>query len=70
MCLDSSGAPHSKSCDNTLDGHLLGLHVVHNSRTKERLVVGGADDGSVAVWGLEYVPLCSESDKVDADRLQ
>ncbi|PPR04097.1 hypothetical protein CVT24_010670 [Panaeolus cyanescens] len=33
-----------------LDGYLVGLHVVRNPRTRENLIVGGADDGSVVLW--------------------
>jgi hypothetical protein len=41
--------------ESALDGSIVGLHLVLNGRTKERLIVGGADDGSVAFWKLEYV---------------
>jgi hypothetical protein len=43
--------------DFALDGSITGLHLVQNGRTKDRLIVGGADDGSVAFWDLEYVSL-------------
>ena len=39
--------------DIPLNGYVIGLHVIQNDRTGERLVVGGADDGSVAIWSLE-----------------
>ncbi|KAI9442968.1 hypothetical protein H4582DRAFT_1921610 [Lactarius indigo] len=39
--------------DIPLDGIIVGLHIAQNDRTGERLIVGGADDGSVAIWSLE-----------------
>lgn len=41
--------------DISLDGFVTGLHVVQNTRTKQRFIVGGADDGSVAFWNQEQV---------------
>ena len=41
--------------ESALDGAITSLHLVQNGRTKERLIVGGADDGSVAFWTLECV---------------
>ena len=42
-----------KVSDVALDGYIASLFLVENLRTKERFVVGGADDGSLAVWALE-----------------
>jgi len=39
--------------DMPLNGYITGLHVVQNVRTKERFVLGGADDGTIAFWELE-----------------
>jgi len=50
--LNSDPAPGDVS-DIPLNGCITGLHVVQNDRTGERLIVGGADDGSVAIWSLE-----------------
>ena len=50
--LNSVPAPGDIS-DIPLNGYIIGLHVIQNDRTGERLVVGGADDGSVAIWSLE-----------------
>jgi hypothetical protein len=50
--LNSVPAPGDIS-DIPLKGYVIGLHVIQNDRTGERLVVGGADDGSVAIWSLE-----------------
>lgn len=50
--LNSVPAPGNIS-DIPLKGHVIGLHLIQNDRTGERLVVGGGDDGSVAIWSLE-----------------
>lgn len=36
-----------------LQGAIVSLHVVETDKTKEALIVGGADDGSVAIWAVE-----------------
>jgi WD repeat-containing protein 7 len=43
-----------KLSDPPLDGFLADLHVTQNGRTKERFILGGADDGSIAFWDFEY----------------
>ncbi|KAI0053216.1 WD40 repeat-like protein [Auriscalpium vulgare] len=43
--------------DVPLNGCILSLHVVQNDRTGDRLIIGGADDGSVAIWSLESLKL-------------
>ncbi|KAF8260917.1 hypothetical protein EI94DRAFT_1747183 [Lactarius quietus] len=50
--VDSKLAPEDVS-DVPLDGFIVRLHIAQNDRTGERLIVGGADDGSVAIWSLE-----------------
>ncbi|KAH9922915.1 WD40 repeat-like protein [Fomitopsis serialis] len=40
-----------------LQGEIVSLHLVDNERTKERLVIGGADDGSMAIWDLQSLSL-------------
>ncbi|KAI0298119.1 hypothetical protein B0F90DRAFT_1818820 [Multifurca ochricompacta] len=49
--LNSKLAPEDVS-DIPLNGSVIGLHIAQNDRTGERLIVGGADDGSVAIWSL------------------
>lgn len=43
----------TKCSDASLGGRLLGLHTVQNQRTREKYIVGGADDGSIAFWSLK-----------------
>lgn len=50
--VNSKLAPEDVS-DVPLDGIIVSLHISQNDRTGERLIVGGADDGSVAIWSLE-----------------
>ncbi|KAF9031392.1 WD40 repeat-like protein [Hymenopellis radicata] len=46
-----------KISDVALDGCIVSLHVVRNGRTKERYIVGGADDGSIAFWNADTFKL-------------
>ncbi|THH17275.1 hypothetical protein EW146_g3520 [Bondarzewia mesenterica] len=46
-----------KSSDIALNGFIVDLHVVQNSRTTDRVIIGGADDGSVAIWALNSLKL-------------
>jgi hypothetical protein len=50
----STTVPLAKVSEPPLDGLITGLHLVQNSRTKESFILGGADDGSIAFWALEY----------------
>ncbi|KAH9480388.1 WD repeat-containing protein 7 [Psilocybe cubensis] len=47
----------SKTSDRRLNGSLVGLHLVQNPRTREKFIVGGADDGSIAFWSLSKFEL-------------
>ncbi|KIM43090.1 hypothetical protein M413DRAFT_26286 [Hebeloma cylindrosporum] len=46
-----------KTSDSPLDGYLVGLHIIQNVRTREKYIVGGADDGSIAFWSLTTLEL-------------
>ncbi|KAF9561801.1 hypothetical protein CPC08DRAFT_688535 [Agrocybe pediades] len=46
-----------KTSDAPLSGQILGLHTVQNPRTKEKYIVGGADDGSIAFWSFSKFEL-------------
>ena len=50
--LKSDLAPEDAS-DIPLNGSIVGLHINQNDQTGEKLIVGGSDDGSVAIWSLE-----------------
>ncbi|KAH7909671.1 WD40-repeat-containing domain protein [Hygrophoropsis aurantiaca] len=39
------------------NSYVQSLHLVRNDRTKERFVVGGGDDGGIAVWALGTLQL-------------
>ncbi|OJT12977.1 WD repeat-containing protein 7 [Trametes pubescens] len=45
--------------DFALPGAILALDVVQNHRTGERVLVGGADDGTIAIWALDTLKLCA-----------
>ncbi|TFK27655.1 hypothetical protein FA15DRAFT_635254 [Coprinopsis marcescibilis] len=55
--LASSGA--SKTSNPPLHGSVIGLRLVQNSRTRERYIVGGIDDGSIAFWNMTNFELCA-----------
>ena len=38
-----------------LPGAIVALEAVPNARTGERVLVGGAEDGTIALWSLECV---------------
>ena len=33
---------------------ILSLHLIRNERTGDRFIIGGSDDGGIAVWSLQY----------------
>lgn len=41
--------------DVPLNGSIVALYQVQNERTKERFIVGGSDDGCIALWLQECV---------------
>lgn len=57
LARDSSDS--SQKSDMPLPGAIVSMDVVKNNRTGERAVIGGADDGTIAVWSHEYVNLAS-----------
>lgn len=55
LCAASPTTIH-KTSTAPINGGVTGLHgVVQNSRTRERFVIGGGDDGSIAFWATEWV---------------
>ncbi|KAJ7281956.1 hypothetical protein C8J57DRAFT_1298981 [Mycena rebaudengoi] len=58
MSVATSPAPLKASASSIADA-VIGLHVVHNSRTRERFIVGGGDDGSIAFWTIDTLNLCA-----------
>lgn len=44
----------SETSNIPLNGEITSLHFVENDRTKEPILVGGADDGSLAFWSSKY----------------
>lgn len=55
MCGRSQPPSRTKMSAQALQGYITGLHAIYHPRTKEKLLIGGADDGSVAFWTTEYV---------------
>lgn len=48
-----------KQSEPPIAGSIVSLHIAHNPRTKERYVVGGADDGSILFWNINTFELCA-----------
>ena len=48
-----SSSPAETTSDVPLRGPITTLFPVENERTKEQLIVGGADDGTIAFWSAE-----------------
>ena len=44
----------TKTSEPALNGYILALHLVQNQRTKEKYLLGGADDGSIAFWSSRF----------------
>ncbi|KIK67043.1 hypothetical protein GYMLUDRAFT_216928 [Collybiopsis luxurians FD-317 M1] len=44
--------------DVPLAGKIVSLHVAKNNRTKVQFILGGGDDGSIAVWSMD-LKLCA-----------
>ena len=48
-----AGKPSEHLSDYPLAGPITGMHMVRNERTGERRILGGSDDGAIAIWSLE-----------------
>ncbi|KAH9891906.1 WD40 repeat-like protein [Cubamyces lactineus] len=57
LSLAQNDSVTNQTSDFSLPGAILALDVVTNARTGERIVVGGADDGTIAMWSLDTLKL-------------
>ncbi|OCH87320.1 hypothetical protein OBBRIDRAFT_889871 [Obba rivulosa] len=55
--VNSAGDAVSDFSDIPLNGYITSIFTADNERTEEKFLVGGADDGSIAVWALESLKL-------------
>ncbi|KAG2359683.1 hypothetical protein BDR07DRAFT_1487951 [Suillus spraguei] len=46
-----------KVSDMSSDSSILNMHLIRNDRTGERYILGGIDDGGIAIWALESLKL-------------
>ncbi|KAG1836125.1 hypothetical protein DFJ58DRAFT_735218 [Suillus subalutaceus] len=46
-----------KVSNMSLPSSILNMHLVRNDRTGERYILGGTDDGGIAIWALESLKL-------------
>ncbi|KAF9071140.1 WD40-repeat-containing domain protein [Rhodocollybia butyracea] len=59
MCDEKFSATNCSVCsDISLDGMLVSLHLAKNERTTVQYIVGGGDDGSIAIWTMD-LKLCA-----------
>ncbi|KAK7061717.1 WD-repeats-region domain-containing protein [Favolaschia claudopus] len=58
LCAASPTEP-LKTSSISMNAALSALHVVQNTRTRERFIVGGGDDGSIALWAADSLTLCA-----------
>ncbi|KIL67749.1 hypothetical protein M378DRAFT_73182 [Amanita muscaria Koide BX008] len=57
--LSGIGLTSTTRSDSCMNGEITCLHVVQNQRTKEKFVVSGASDGSIAFWAINSLVLCA-----------
>ncbi|KAF8631069.1 hypothetical protein AX15_002671 [Amanita polypyramis BW_CC] len=48
-----------KTSDPCINGKITSLHIIQNPRTKERYIISGASDGSIAFWTTNALTLCA-----------
>ncbi len=53
--LTRSSGDSSQTSDVPLPGGVVTVDVVENPRSGERALIGGSDDGTIAMWTYEYV---------------
>ncbi|OJA15937.1 hypothetical protein AZE42_02647 [Rhizopogon vesiculosus] len=52
-----SDVPFDKVSDTHLPSSISHMHLVRNDRTGKRYILGGTDDGGIAIWALESLKL-------------
>lgn len=45
----------SATSDIPLDGSIVSLNVINDERIKDQFIIGGSDDGCLAVWTYKYL---------------
>lgn len=55
--ISGSDVLFDKVSDMSLPSSILNMHLVRNDRTGERYILGGTDDGGIAIWTLESLKL-------------
>ncbi|KAG1899665.1 uncharacterized protein F5891DRAFT_1037747 [Suillus fuscotomentosus] len=55
--ISGSDVLFDKVSDMSLPSSILNMHLVRNDRTGERYILGGTDDGGIAIWALESLKL-------------
>ncbi|KAG2130779.1 uncharacterized protein EDB93DRAFT_1179251 [Suillus bovinus] len=55
--ISGSDVLFDKISDMSLPSSILNMHLIRNDRTGERYILGGTDDGGIAIWALESLKL-------------
>lgn len=55
--ISGSDVLFDKVSDMGLPSSIMNMHLVRNDRTGERYILGGTDDGGIAIWALESLKL-------------
>ncbi|KAG2114253.1 uncharacterized protein F5147DRAFT_678636 [Suillus discolor] len=55
--ISGSDVLFDKVSDMSLPSSILNMHLVRNDRMGERYILGGTDDGGIAIWALESLKL-------------
>ncbi|KAJ4468166.1 hypothetical protein J3R30DRAFT_3715082 [Lentinula aciculospora] len=59
LCDEQFSLDDCSSCsDFALDGKIVSLHLAKNERTNTKYLIGGGDDGSIAIWTTD-LKLCA-----------
>ncbi|KAG6372767.1 hypothetical protein JVT61DRAFT_7165 [Boletus reticuloceps] len=45
--------------DVPIPASIYSLHLIRNERTGDRFIIGGSDDGGIAIWSLHDLKLCA-----------
>ncbi|KAF9220526.1 WD40 repeat-like protein [Gyrodon lividus] len=53
------GSLFHRTSDISISASIQSLHLIRNERTGHRFIIGGSDDGGIAIWTLQGLKLCA-----------
>ncbi|KIJ14943.1 hypothetical protein PAXINDRAFT_176598 [Paxillus involutus ATCC 200175] len=57
--LPIEGSLFHRTSDISISASIQSLHLIRNERSGDRFIVGGSDDGGIAIWTLQGLKLCA-----------